>query len=185
MTNLGVARRYAQALYQEAEQEGVTARVDEDVAFIRASIEGSRELLSVFASPMFSRQKKEAVLRSLFEARISPLSFRFLMLMVEKQRENTFPAVTKAYMELRDRQTGLSEAHVKTAVPLSPEDEAKLGQSIARMTGRQIRLLVTLDPSLIGGVVIRVGDIVYDGSVRNQLSVLRERLERSAQVMTN
>jgi F-type H+-transporting ATPase subunit delta len=180
MTPLTVARRYAHALYQEAERDGRTAQVDEDVAFLQDSFESSRQLVTFFESPIFSREKKEAVIRELFEERVQPLTFRFLMLLLEKSREDIFPATVRAYRELRDEQLNIAEATVRAAQPLSAEEEAKLVRSLEHMTGKRIRIRTEQDASLIGGVVIRVGDTVYDGSVRHQLDTLRERMERTA-----
>lgn len=182
MTPLTVARRYAQALYQEAEREGTTARVDEDIEFLQESFEGSRQLVSFFESPIISREKKESVIRQLFEERVHPLTFRFLLLLLENGREEAFPATVRAYRALRDEHLNVMEATVRAAQPLSKDEETKLVRSLESMTGKRIRIRTEQDASLIGGAVIRVGDTVYDGSVRHQLETLRERMERTAQI---
>ncbi len=182
MTPLTVARRYAQALYQEAEREGKTTQVDEDVALLLETFEGSRQLVSLFESPIVSRERKEAVIRKLFEARVQPLTFRFLLLLLEKNREDAFPAAVRAYRALRDEHLNIAEATVRAALPLSKDEEAKLVRSLEQMTGKRIRIRIEQDESLIGGAVIRVGDTVYDGSVRHQLETLRERMERTVMV---
>lgn len=176
MADITVARRYAQALYEEADTSGQTAAVDEDVDVIRASLEGSRELVLFFESPIIAREKKEAVVKELFGDRLRPLTVQFLDLLIEKGREDLFPDVVHAYRELRDRQLGVVEARARTAHPLGEAERARLVEAVERMTGRRVRLKVTHDPSLIGGVVIRVGDTVYDGSVRHKLASLREQL---------
>ena len=178
MANTIVARRYARALYQEAEQQGMTEAIDADVDLIRGSLEGSRDLVSFFRSPILSREKKEAVVRQLFAPpRVQPLTLDFLNLLIEKGREDLFPDVVAAYRELRDEQRGIVEARVRTAFALGADELRQLEAALARMTGKQVRLQVQHDPSLIGGLVVRVGDTVYDGSVRHQLANLREQLE--------
>ncbi len=178
--SIAIARRYAQALQEEAEQNHQIEPVDADMELIRATMEGSRDLVLLFESPVISREKKERVLRQLFEPRLQPLTLRFLLLLVEKQRENLFPAVVQAYRDLRDRQMGLVEARARTAMPLGPAEAQKLTRALEQMTGQRVRLQVEEDPSILGGLVVRLGDTVYDGSVRHQLENLREQMEHGA-----
>lgn len=180
MSELTVARRYAQALYEAARQEGQTEQVDADVALIRDSLDGSRELVRFFESPVIPREKKLAVVRALFGERVQPTTLHFLQLLVEKRREALFPDVVAAYRALRDEQLGIVEAGARVARPLTEAEEKSLAQALEALTGRRVRLRVALDEALLGGVVIRVGDTVYDGSIRHQLTTLRERLEHGA-----
>lgn len=173
-----IARRYARALYEEAESQSKTDQVDEDVELIRESLENVKELRRFFESPIASREKKLRVVRALFKDRLDPLTLNFLELLIEKQRETHFPQLAEAYRGMRDEQLGIVRAQARVAVPLGDADHQNLVAALERMTGKSIRLEVTEDEDLMGGVVIRVGDTVYDGSVRNQLSNLREQMER-------
>ena len=177
MSDLIIARRYARALYEQAQQDGVLDAVDADMAVIRETLEASRDLNRFFRSPIISREKKQAVVTSLVETQQRPTTLRFLELLVDKKREDLVPEIVAAYRALRDEQEGVVEAHVKTALPLSDEEERTLTTALERMTEQKVRLDVERDPELVGGVVIRVGDTVYDGSVRNKLANLREQLE--------
>jgi F-type H+-transporting ATPase subunit delta len=180
MENQSIARRYAQALYEEAERGQGVEQVDEDVRLIQETLEGSRQLVTFFESPIVSREKKEAVVEQLFGRRLRPLTLEFLRLLVRKRREDLFPGVVRAYQALRDEQLGIMEARARAAHPLGGEEESQLVAALERLTGRRIRLRVEQDPRLIGGLVVRVGDTVYDGSVRHQLETLRERLGHGA-----
>ncbi len=180
MNDLTVARRYARALYEEAEEAGAVRETDADIDLIRAGLKGSRDLVRVFESPIIAREKKTAILNRLFGERVQPLVLRFLLLLVEKSREDIFPAVVQAYGELRDAQQGIIEAFARSAFELSPDERQAITRALEQRTGKRIRLSVERDPDLIGGLVIRVGDRVYDGSVRNQLADLREQLEHAA-----
>ncbi|MFQ5570786.1 MAG: ATP synthase F1 subunit delta [Rhodothermales bacterium] len=177
MNNLTIARRYAQALYEEAARAQCVDGVDEDIALIRDALGGSRELVRFFESPVISREKKESVVQSLFAERVQPTTLRFLRLLIGKKREELFPDVVRAYHALRDEQVGIVEAQVRVAYPLSEQEETQLAQALERMEGRRIRLHVELDAGLLGGLVVRIGDTVYDGSVSHQLTSLRERME--------
>jgi len=180
MTNQIVARRYAQALYAEAVREQRVEGIDEDVALIRDALEASRELVVFFESPVVSREKKKAVVQALFAARVQPLTLHFLRLLIEKKREDLFPDVVQAYRALRDEQLGIVEARARVAYPLAEAEEAQLVEALEKMSGKGIRLNVDVDAGLLGGLVVRIGDTVYDGSVRHQLASLRERLEEGS-----
>lgn len=177
MTNSTVARRYAQALYEEAEREQQVEQVDTDVDLIRETLDGSRDLVAFFQSPIISREKKEAVVQSLFAESLRKTTYNFLRLLIEKKREALFPDVVRAYQDLRDEQRGIMEAQAKVAYPLSESEEQTLVQALEKLSGSQVRLNVQEDRTILGGLVVRMGDTVYDGSVRNQLANLRERME--------
>ncbi len=183
MKNLSVARRYAQALYEEAAAQANVAKVDADMVLIRQSLADSRELVSFFESPVINREKKDTVVKQLFGDRIEPVTLDFLHLLIAKGRENLFPDVVEAYESLRDEQQGVVKVHARTAHPLGDAEKKALGQALVKRTGKKVRLTTTEDPSLIGGVIVRVGDTVYDGSVRNKLASLREQLGQGSFLM--
>lgn len=180
-----IARRYAQALLQEAQNHENVDQVDEDVDLIRDSLDDSRELLLVFESPVIPHGKKEAIVIELFKERLQPVTMHFLQLLIEKKREDLFPAVVRAYGELRDKQLGIVEVRVRSAAPLGDAETKRLETVLEEKTGQRIRLILDVDPELIGGLVVRIGDTVYDSSVRHQLSVLREQLEHGASFRMN
>ena len=179
------ARRYALALYQEAQDTGVTDRIDEDVETLSETLSGSRELVSLIQSPVIPRDKKDAVLQRLFDGNVEALTMRFLKLLVEKEREEMIPAVVAAYSDLRDARLGVVEAHVRTAKPLGYDETEELRKSLEAREGKTVRMKLDVDPALIGGLVVRIGDQVYDRSVRHQLGVLREQLQERAFLSQN
>lgn len=180
MSQRTVARRYANALYKEADAIGVLDAVDEDVTLLRDSLqETTHPLARFFENPVIPKEKKDAVLESLLSDRVTGLTLRFLRLLVEKDRETMTSAVLDQYQALRDEQRGIVDAHVRVARPLSDDDREALLGALETQTGKSIRLHVKEEPDLLGGVVIRIGDQVFDGSVRNKLSALRDRLRKS------
>jgi len=180
MSQRTVAQRYATALYEEAEASGPLEAVDEDVRMLRDSIESNDPLARFFESPVIPQEKKDAVLQRLLEDRVEPLTLRFLRLLVRKDRETMTKAVLDQYQHLRDEQRGIVDAHVTVARPLDDEDREALAEALEAHTGKSVRLHVTEQPDLLGGLVIRIGDQVFDGSVRNKLSALHDRLRNSA-----
>jgi F-type H+-transporting ATPase subunit delta len=179
MSQSTVARRYATALYEEADDTGVLEDVDDDVLMLRESLESTDELSRFFKSPVIPKEKKESVIQTLLGDRVDELLVRFLRLLVHKDRETMTGEVLDAYQSLRDEQRGIIDAHVSVAHPISEEDREALVDTLEEQTGKSVRLHLQEKPDLVGGVVIRIGDHVFDGSVRNQLSNLHDRLRES------
>ncbi len=180
-----VARRYAQALYQQATASGQTDAVEADVALVGQTFASSPDLVAAIGSPVVPRDKKQAVLDRVFGGSLSPTTAGFLRLLMDKGREGLVPEVVAAYRALGDERTGTVEAVVRTAKPLSADETDRLQAALAARTGKTIRLRIHLDPDLIGGLVVRIGDVVYDRSVRHQLTQLRDSLAERAAVRLN
>lgn len=182
MSDLAICRRYAAALHGDAEASGVVERVDDDVAMTAATLSQSRDLNLFFASPVVSAAKKRSVIEELFAGRVSDLFLRFLLLIDAKGRGDKVADILQEYRELRNRQLGTVEAQARTAMDLSSNEVEALEKRLSEYTGVDVHLRIENDPSLLGGVVVKVGDTVYDGSLRRQLSVLRGQLEGSSVV---
>ena len=180
MSDAIVARRYAQALYQEAEANGKDEKVDDDMLAVQESLDASRELDQFFRSPLIARDKKESVIGKLFDGKVDDLIVRLMKLLVQKGREDILPAVIEQYADLRDERLGQVEALVKTAMPMEYDETEDLRKALESKTGKKVRLRIEVEPDLIGGVVVRIGDRVYDGSVQHQLETLRDQLEERA-----
>jgi F-type H+-transporting ATPase subunit delta len=180
MNETSIARRYARALNEEAAQQNLTTKIDEDMALVADTFEGSPELVRVFESPVVPREKKKAVVKSLFADRIQPLTLHFVDLLIDKKREGLFPTVVRAYRELRDHEQGVVEATARVATELSSEDTDAMKKRLEDLTGSKVRLEVRKDASILGGAIVRIGDTVYDGSIRNKLGALRARMQQGS-----
>lgn len=180
-----VARRYALALYEEAHARGLVETVDADIETLDSAFKGSRELAAAMASPVISREKKEAILGRLFQGSVSELTMRFLGLLVSKDREDLLGETVQTYAALRDERLNIVEATVRSAQPLASAEADRLRQRLEAQTGKSVRMRMTVDPGLIGGLVVRVGDVVYDRSVSHQLKTLRGQLMERAAISLN
>ena len=180
-----VARRYAQALTEEAQKAGSLDAADADVALVTQTLDGSRDLRLALTSPVVSHEKKGAILDRLFGGQVSDLALRFLHLLVQNERDGQIPEILDAYRALRDERTGTVEALVRSAKPLDHAEIDRLKRALEARSGRTVRMRYEIDPALIGGLVVRVGDVVYDRSVRHQLESLRDQLTDRAAVSLN
>ena len=184
MKNARVARRYAQALLDLAGASGELDQVSSDLQVVRSAVAGVRALDLFLKNPVIGREKKKEILARLFGEKIHSTTFSFLLFLLEKGREEMIPDVADQYTALLDEQNGVVGLDLRSAVRLSADDEEKMRRSFERLTGTSVRLVVREDPNLIGGVVVRVGDTVYDGSLRRQLEVLRKRLAHGTNGLT-
>ncbi|HLA64630.1 MAG TPA: ATP synthase F1 subunit delta [Rhodothermales bacterium] len=177
-----VARRYALALYEEARARNEGEAVDDGMIALGETLDASRDLRSVLASPVVSRTKKAAVVARLFGDRLPKLVTSLMLLLIKKEREDLAVEVVAAYRALHDKRAGIVEARVRTARPLTADEAESLRKALETRTGSGVRLRLAVEPALIGGLVVRLGDRVYDGSLRHQLGLLREQLVTRAQI---
>lgn len=180
MATARVALRYAAALMQAAEQRSAVDTVGSDLEGIRRSLAASRELQLVVASPIITPGKKRTILSDLFGSRVGPLTLDFLILLVSKGREPLLREIAEQYQRLRDERQGIVTVDVTSAVSLTGSEEERLRTQLKRTTGKTVRLRVAVNPSIRGGLVIRIGDTVSDASVTRQLELLRERFLTSS-----
>jgi F-type H+-transporting ATPase subunit delta len=178
MTNKTAALRYARALLDVAvkEQAALEQIGDELTAFVDL-FKQNPALEKVMLNPAVPVPRKRAAMAELVErARLSSILSKLLVLLAERDRLILLPDLLAAYRErLLDHQQ-VVRAEVTTATPIGPERAKAIEQGLARVTGRTVRLGTRVDPSIIGGVVARIGDTIYDGSVTRQLELMKKAL---------
>jgi F-type H+-transporting ATPase subunit delta len=169
-------RGYAQALFSIAEAEDVLDEVDDELFRFARTLEREGRLRDALTDPALPADRKRAVLAEVLGERANPLTVNLLGFIVEQGRARDLPAIVDDMVALAAERRQAAVAEVRTAIPLQEDQERRLAEALERATGKRIELKVVLDPSVIGGVVARVGDQVIDGSVRRRLELARERL---------
>jgi F-type H+-transporting ATPase subunit delta len=180
MSAYRVARRYAEAAIELAEEQKQGERLASDLALVQKAMNESVELQSFLKSPVVSKEKKRTVLESLFKAKVGSLAFDFLNLLVEKGREDVLDGILVEYFKMRDEQLGIMTLELRAAVDLTNDQQKTIAKKFEGMTRKKIRVVFSVDKQLKGGFVARVGDTVYDGSVSRQLELLRNRFAEGA-----
>ncbi len=176
MKNTRVARRYAQALMMTTDSTATIDTIAADLELIRNTLQTSRGLRRLVASPIVSGERKRNVFRELFGTRVSRTTLSFLELLTEKQRETILPEIIEQYLALRDERYGIVNVDVAAAIEVTPQQEQRLVEQLERYTRKKVRLRFTVDKALQGGLRVKIGDTVLDASIKHQLALLRERL---------
>ncbi|MBM4159726.1 MAG: ATP synthase F1 subunit delta [Ignavibacteria bacterium] len=175
MSNLRIARRYAEAVMDLAAERDQMDRLGRDLELLQQAIKESREFVAFLKSPVISKEKKQAVLAELFRSRVSDETISFLNLLTAKSREDVLPETIEEFFRLRDERQGIVGVEVRAASELTPDQRQGIQRRFEAITQKKIRIAFVADARVCGGFVAKVGDTVYDGSVRRQLELLRER----------
>jgi F-type H+-transporting ATPase subunit delta len=179
MKDRKLAGRYARALLAALPDAAARTLADEFLASLASVFESDAELRAALLDPAVSRPSKRMILRELATTHGQPERVaNFLGTLVENNRVSTLSIIAEVYHELREREQGIVPAEVTTAAPLDETTRARAQTALERMTGQTVRVNYQVDPDLIGGAVTKIGSKVYDGSLKTQLALLRERMAR-------
>lgn len=179
MLNQAVSRRYARALFDLAQEKGQMDQVDQEFGMIVSMIETNPSLRAVMEDVLLAPEVKGNLVRKLFTGKVSELVFNFLLVVVRKRREAFFPQMYRSFLDLANEARGIVEVEVRSAVALPEETARTLEQKLVTRLGKRVKFQTQVAPELIGGLVVRVGDELMDGSVRTRLRRMRDRLIRS------
>ncbi len=183
MKNLAVARRYAKALLLIGKDDGQTDLYREELDRFTTLVAENAALEQAIINPLYDAAGRKKVLQSVVERLdLSELMKSFLLLLFEKGRIGFIDSINHFYKELADNVRGVASAELISATDLPDETINKIRTALSKRTGKDVKLEVKQDPSLIGGIVTKIGDLVLDGSVKTQLQNMRESLTRGESV---
>ena len=168
-------RRYAQAVFQLAVEHDALERWLEDLTQLADSIT-NEEFRQTLSAPRISMEQKESIIRESLGSTVDRLALNLMFLLTSRNLVHLLPVIADSFQEMLDVHQGIERAEVVTAVPLSDEQQSEVSEMLARMSGKQVRVTTRTDPQIIGGMVIRVGDQVMDGSARGRLQAMRREL---------
>lgn len=175
--NAGLAGRYATALFELAMEERSTDTVASDLASLKALLAESPDLTRLVKAPVFSAEEQRAGMQAVL-ARMdaASLTTRFVLTLAKKRRLFALTDIIRAFNELLGRQKGEIDAEVSAARPLSDAETSELKAALKSKLGREARLSTKVDPSLLGGLVVKVGSRMIDSSLRTKLEGLRSAM---------
>jgi F-type H+-transporting ATPase subunit delta len=180
MRNLTLARRYAKALIDIGVRDSHLTQYIEELERVRALIRSHPGLQRITRAPLLSRERMKGIISHVArEMGLSTTIHNFLNLLVDKARIRYFDEITDVAQQLLDEITNVARATVTTASPLSREELDQIRKSLERYTDKKVVILHKEDPSIIGGVVAQVGDVILDHSIRTLLNRMQGRLTRT------
>ncbi len=179
MRDRKIADRYARALLQVAVEREVLDGVVESFDGLMEVIAGRDDLRHFMQSPQVPTREKKALIDETLSGRVEPVLLNFLELLLDKDRILNLADIHEAFGEHVAAHRGVQRAHVVTAIPLANDLADKLRARLEALTGQTIVLETKVDPAIIGGVCVTMGDRILDGTVRTGLGRLRESLEKA------
>jgi F-type H+-transporting ATPase subunit delta len=177
LINRNIARRYAKAFFKAAEEGKNYREYYDELVVFSDMIKGNENLHGFLTNPIFPLSDKKAVIESLIQDRdISHLSSNFLKLLVDKRRIVLLPEILDCFRDIMDTELGMVRVAVKTAFPLSKELSENLREGLEKITKGKVEMAIFVEPELLGGIVVQIGNTYYDGSVRAQLNDIQNLL---------
>lgn len=177
MVGTRAALRYARATLNLAKENGLAKEVNDDMILIQATLEENHDLEVILKSPVIKSDKKRSVLKQVFEKKVNDITMGLLNLLIENKRPALLNLVAKEFIVIYDFLQGVEVAQVTSAVPLTKELKKTILKRVEESIGKEITLNNVVDPSIIGGFVLRVGDKLYDSSVSYRLNDLLSQFE--------
>ena len=171
-----IAKRYGQALFDLAKEKERLAETAAEADLIRGLWNDNRELQEVMARPAVSAEAKKKVWKELLSEQASSDMLGLLFLLTDKGRLEYLPQILEVYDQLRKEEDREATAYVRTALPLTQEREERLRETLGRILGKKVTTEVTVDEDLMGGLVVRVGDKLFDSSLKTRLETLSKNL---------
>jgi len=173
-----IAAVYARSLFEVAQEQGKLDTIREELGQFADALDGDRELQVFFFSPYFSTiEKKDGLDRAVSDA--DPILVNFLKLLIENHRMPVIFRVRRVVDELWRKENKLLPVTVTSAVELDQATVSQIGDRIAEQTGRKVELSAIVEPDILGGLVVRVGNSILDASIRNRLEQLRKQVARA------
>ncbi|MGD8412623.1 MAG: F0F1 ATP synthase subunit delta [Candidatus Latescibacterota bacterium] len=172
----GVAKRYAVALFNAAVKQDIAEQVNEDLTTFVELLRTNRNLVGFLKSPEVLTESKKKLVVDVFGDRSAGLFVQFILLLIDKKRLKHILEIADAFSQLYEQMQGIVEAKVITAIPLDADLEQRTVERLEEETNKTIRISKTVDPDIIGGMIIIVGDNILDGSIRHKLEQMRRSL---------
>ena len=179
MSTNAIAKRYAKALVQIGSEAGTVDGFNAELHRFSALLTENREISTVFSNPAYGIESKSNIMKELVaKLQLSPMISNLLMLLLERGRISVLPQIAENYGAFADQLSGVIRPTHSSGLPLDVGQIEEIRNALAKSTGKKVELKVEVDPSLIGGVVTKIGGKVFDGSVRTQLARIQDILQK-------
>ncbi len=170
-------KRYARALLSLAEENNILERSYKDMQMIHDVFRQNKSLVILLKSPVIRISKKQNVVSQLFKNQVHPLILRYMLIIVRKQRGNMLEGISGAYLRVYKEYLGIEQVRLTTAVPVDDSVRARALEAARKITPHEIEFEETLDPDIIGGFILNLGDKQYNASVKHRMQRIRKHLQ--------
>jgi len=167
---------YARGLFEIARAEGTIDEVEDELFRFARSYESSDQLRNALTDEQIPASRRQAIVEDLLGNKVTPTTTQLISMVVGSGRARDLPAIVDKLVARASSAKNLELAEVRSAVPLTPDQETRLAAALANATGKEVNLKVVVDPTVLGGLVATVGDTVIDGTVRTRIEQLKSRL---------
>ncbi len=174
MIDKRIVRRYAAALFASAQSQGIIDAVESDLGLISYTCESVPKLKEAIISPLIPTEKKRDVVKDVFADKIHEITLFYLYLLIDNRREEIIVETEAEFVSLANEVRGIVVAKVTSAVELTEDEGTQLQMRLSKRTGRQVTLSTEVDPSIIGGLIVRIGDTIMDGSIVGHLRRMKD-----------
>lgn len=176
MRNQAVAQRYAEALFQVSSAQGSLEKVDAELAGLSQVLAENKELVNFLSSPIVEASDKKQVVTQLFSGKVDAMVLNTMLLMFDKKRGDAVAALHETFRTLFNDYRKRTKVRVVSALPMDEQEVAGIKRELAKATSREIEMDVAIDPEIIGGLVVSIGDQVIDSSLKGRLQSLARTL---------
>lgn len=173
-----VSKTYSEALFEVALEEGMIDRFLDEINFVADSLKEFPEFQNIIKSPTINKNEKKNIISDVFKEKLSQEMLNFLKIIIDKSRGNSIEAIREDFKAKVNNHKGIVDAVAITAIPMSKEDSDKLINKLSGITGKTINLTNEIDKSIIGGVMVKIGDKVIDGTLKGKLDNIKEELSQ-------
>lgn len=171
-----IAKRYAQALFELGKEENVLDTLHAELKVVAEIVSTEKDLRNILCHPQISSEEKKEILVKLFQGRTHQLTLNFLLLLTDRKRENFLVEIVEEFERVIREEKNISIAQVITAVELDEEQKSKLQAKLTQMTGKEkVELETKVDPSILGGIIVKMGNLLMDDSIVRHLASLRKK----------
>lgn len=174
-----VAKRYAKALFEAAQSRNLVSPVEEELKLIVNALAENEALELLLQHPKLDFEAKKNMLTAVFQAAVSDIVLNTMLLLVERGRGSLFPALYDYYVSISNEALGQADALVYSPVPLSEQEKLSVSAQFGKLIGKTVRVENQVDPNLLGGIQVKIGDRLYDGSLSGKLSRMETRLKQN------
>lgn len=182
MSELRIASRYAKSLLELAAEKKALSAVMKDMSQFQAICEENRDFVVMLRNPVISHLKKLEILQKIFKGKVNKITLAMLDIIARKNRERFLPEIANEFKRQYNAHQGIVEASITTVVPLSKTLKKEFGDIVKKITGQEVELTERVNPDILGGFILKIGDRQIDDSINSRLKELKLKFNQNLYV---